>query len=263
MVEKYDIIGKAYNATRKADPYITGRIIHHIRPTKHGVYLDIGCGTGNYTTSLHGFGLKMIGIDPSQEMLKTARQRNGEIDWFHGKAESLPLKDKIIDGIVATLTIHHWQDLTKGFCEAFRVLKPGGRMVVFTSTPIQMKGYWLNHYFPNMLKDSILQMPSLEKVKQSIYDARLNITDTEIYYIKPNLQDYFLYAGKHNPQLYFDEKIRKGISSFSSLANEAEVTKGLQRLSKDIESGSINKVMESHSSSNNGDYLFIIAQKAS
>ncbi len=52
MQAKYDAIGTNYNQTRKADPYLTEQLLKHLNPTKEGVYLDIGCGTGNYTNAL-------------------------------------------------------------------------------------------------------------------------------------------------------------------------------------------------------------------
>lgn len=258
--EKYDKIGPGYNRTRKADPGLLERIWHHLAPGGGETFLDIGCGTGNYTRALHLKGLDITGVDPSGEMLNTARAQISDIRWCTGKAENIPLENASVNGALASLTIHHWSSLVQGFRELHRVLKPGGRVVIFTSTPQQMKGYWLNYYFPEMLADSMLQMPSLETVEQNILLAGMEVIATEKYFIQPSLQDLFLYSGKHRPQLYLDPVVRQGISSFSSLANTVEVKQGLQRLEKDIESGEISKVMESYRN-DEGDYLFIIACK--
>jgi hypothetical protein len=123
-----------------------------------------------------------------------------------------------------------------------------------------MQGYWLNHYFPKMLEDSIVQMPSLEVIQDALSDAGLVITGTKNYLIPDDQQDLFLYAGKNRPQLYLDAKVRKGISSFSALANADEVEQGLSRLKNDIEAGKFAAVKESFAN-DLGDYLFIIAQK--
>lgn len=69
-----------------------------------------------------------------------------------------------------------------------------------------------------------------------------------------------MYCGQQNPDLYFDENIRHGISSFSALANLDEVKKGLAQLRRDIDSGEINSVIKSYEN-NIGDYLYIIAKK--
>ncbi len=259
MKEKYDKIGIGYNSTRKADPFLIEKLFHHLNPKKEYKYLDIGCGTGNYTIALHQKGLSFIGIEPSSEMLKIAKSRNSSIEWFDGKVDFIPLDDNIFDGAIATLTIHHWKDLSIGFSELFRVLKTGATLVIFTATPKQMEGYWLRHYFPNMLEYSMLQMPKFELVEKKLNRGGFEIFKTEKYFVKPDLKDLFLYAGKHNPELYLNEKVRQGISSFSSLANYAEVANGLEKLKKDIASGQISKIIESYKN-NDGDYLFIIAK---
>tara|TARA_R110001592_G_scaffold321252_1_gene599729 strand:+ start:326 stop:1138 length:813 start_codon:yes stop_codon:yes gene_type:complete len=260
MEIKYDKTGTDYNLTRKADKYLTEQLIHHLKPTKSGKYLDIGCGTGNYTNELQKNGFQFIGIDPSEKMLEKAKLKNTEINWKIGSAENTELPKNYVEGIIGFLTIHHWTDLKNGFSELYRVLKPHGRIVIFTSTPKQMNGYWLNHYFPKMLSDSITQMPTLGSVETAMKDCGIELVGTEKYFIKPNLKDQFLYCGKQNPELYFDAQIRNGISSFSSLANQAEVKKGLSKLRNDIESGKIKNIIKSYEN-DFGDYLYIIGKK--
>ncbi|MCA0152063.1 class I SAM-dependent methyltransferase [Winogradskyella vincentii] len=261
MTAKYDKIGSDYNLTRKADTYLTKQLIYHLQPTKTGKYLDIGCGTGNYTNELQKKGFDFIGIDPSEVMLEKAKLRNSQVLWQIGSAENIGLPDSYVDGIIASLTIHHWTDLKTGFSELYKVLKPEGRIVIFTSIPKQMKGYWLNHYFPKMLLDSMVQMPTLENVKTAMNDARFEFLETHKYFIQPNLEDQFLYCGKTNPELYFDEQIRNGISSFSSLSNRSEVAKGLSQLKKDIDTGKVDEIIKSYEN-DFGDYLYIIGKKS-
>ncbi len=256
----YDEIGMDYNSTRKADPYLLSRMYHFLDPSPTGKYLDIGCGTGNYTISLQRKGMDMIGIDPSLEMLSKARLRNPNGEWLQGLAEKLVLENNSMDGILASLTMHHWKDLNQGFSEINRVLKAEGSFVMFTATPAQMKGYWLWHYFPQMLEDSCPVMPTFEKIEKCLAQNDLKIDQVEKYFIKDDLQDMFLYVGKNRPKLYFKPEVRSGISSFSALSNKAEVESGLKKLENDIVSGEIKKVMEQYESQD-GDYLFITAKK--
>lgn len=260
MSAKYNEIGINYNQTRKADPHLTMQLLKHLNPSKNALYLDIGCGTGNYTNALQDKGFQFIGVDPSIEMLKKAQSQNATVQWNIGSAEKTGLTQHSVHGIIGTLTIHHWTNLTRAFSELNYILKPNGKIILFTSTPQQMKGYWLNHYFPKMLEDSIIQMPSLETLEQAMTSARLKITTTETYNIKPDLQDQFLYCGKHNPKLYFDESIRHGISSFSALANKEEVETGLFSLRTDIDHGKIDEIIKSYNN-DFGDYLYIVAEK--
>lgn len=260
MKAKYDSIGKTYNQTRKADPFITETLLKHLSPNKDSLYLDIGCGSGNYTNEFQKKGFKLIGIDPSSEMLKKAKLQNPNIDWKLGSVEDLELGDLKIDGIIATLTIHHWEDLIKGMRKLSNVLNTNGKLVLFTATPEQMKGYWLMEYFPQIILNSIAQMPSLSVISEALQVSDISIIQSEEYFIKPDLKDLFLYCGKHNPELYFNSKVLAGISSFASLSNQSEVTEGLAKLRKDINSGNIERIMASYEN-DLGDYLFIKARK--
>ncbi len=260
MKAKYDSIGVQYNQTRKADKFLVGRLAYYLAPEKDGIYLDIGCGTGNYTIGLQAVNGRFTGVDPSEEMIKKARARNQDIDWQLGTAEQTAFPSEKFDGVIASLTIHHWTNLETAFVEMARVMKRGAKMVIFTSTPEQMKGYWLNHYFPKMLLDSMQQMPSLESVQNALEVSGLKVVHTEPYFIKPDLQDLFLYSGKFDPELYFRPEVRSGISSFADLANAEEVTKGLEQLRQDIDSSEINQVMKA-CENNLGDYLFIVVEK--
>jgi len=261
MGAKYDRIGFDYDKTRKADTYLFERLLHHLSPKKGKVYLDIGCGTGNYTNRFHQRGHTFIGIDPSVEMLTTARHRNPEIEWKTGTAEKTGLASRSVYGIIATLTIHHWTCLKTGFTELGRILHPGGKIVLFTSTPEQMNRYWLTHYFPKMMADSIHQMPTLKSIEKAMEQNKFALERMEKYFVKSDLQDKFLYCGKQDPKLYLDQSIRQGISSFSSLANRAEVEKGLNALKIDIKTGTIKQIIKSYEN-DLGDYLFLVGRSA-
>lgn len=260
MKAKYDQIGQHYDETRKADPYLVSRLLALLQPLADGQYLDIGCGTGNYTLALWQKGLSMQGIDPSGLMLARARNRSGAIAWSLGEAAFTGLDPDSLDGVIATLTTHHWPELEAGMVEMYRILKPSGKLVIFTSTPRQMQGYWLNHYFPQMMQKSMEQMPEKQRTLHALRHAGLSAIHLEPYEVKPDLEDLFLYAGKHRPGLYLHPEVRNGISSFSDLANRAEVEKGLQQLQADIQNGQISGVMAAYPSEE-GDYLFVVGEK--
>ena len=258
---KYNKIGQNYNQTRRADPQLTQNLFRHLRPKPSGIYLDIGCGTGNYTIALHQQkNVQFVGVEPSEKMLEIAKSKCPTIDWRYGTAEEIPLEDASMDGIMGTLTVHHWRDMGAAFTELYRVLKPAGRLVIFTSIPRQMKGYWLNHYFPMMLKKSIRQMPAFEVFEKYLKKSGFQDIGIEKYFIQEGLQDLFLYSGKYEPSFYLQPSIRKGISSFADLANQIEVEKGLLSLQKDIQSGHWESIRASYENEE-GDYLYVIAEK--
>jgi len=258
---RYDHIGKSYDTTRKADPYLADRMYHLLKnEVDDAQYLDIGCGSGNYTNELHLKGLKFIGIDPSQEMLSKAKVKNREIHWRKGKVENIELDDNSIEGVLVSLTMHHWDNLYRGFQEIARVLKPGARVVIFTTFPDQTDAYWLKHYFPLMIQESIAILPTKDEMMQAFDLAKIELLEQEPYFVQRGLQDLFLYSGKYNPEMYFNEKFRRGVSSFSLIAQQNEIDSGLSQLRADIDSGHFRKIADQHKN-DLGDYMFLVGRK--
>lgn len=259
---KYEKIGTNYNLTRSADKFITEKIYSFIKPNIYGLNLDLGCGTGNYTIALSEKGINFIGIEPSKKMLDIAKLKSKNIEWRMGSAENIPVGNETIENIIATLTIHHWSNLEKATEEIFRVMKPDGKLIIFTSCPTQMKNYWLNYYFPKMMGKSMDQMPNIDSIEKILKDHKFQILKRENYIVNNKLEDFFLFSGKERPEIYLEEKFRNGISSFSSLSNKEEVEKGLEQLRKDIETNKIQEIKRNYNS-NNGDYTFLVAKKTS
>jgi len=257
---RYDEIGAGYDDTRKADPYIASRIIHYLDAEDGDLCLDVACGTGNYTIEIAAkTNIRFNGIDQSEYMINIAKSKDRSIAWSICDAESLPFEDGRFSGAMCILAIHHFKDMKRALNEVFRVLSRG-RLVVFTAGRKQMEGYWLNEYFPEMMRTSTAVMPDIEEVSLAMKTAGFENIVTEKYEVKTDLQDWFLYCGKHRPEMYLDPNIRKGSSGFAVFSNKEEVERGLEGLSSDIESGRIKEVIESYRN-DNGDYLFIAASK--
>jgi len=255
---RYNTIGKDYNTTRRADPFIVERLYAMLAPIPAGIYLDIGCGTGNYLTAFSHKGLQFIGVDPSEVMLQQAKAKNDHTVFIQAKAESLSLPGAHFDGTIAVLTMHHWDDIGKGLMEVHRVLKPGAHMACFSFTPQQVMGYWLRHYFPEMIERSSRTIPAWNEMEQLLLNAGFSHVETEPYFIKEDLQDNFLYSHKTRPEQYLRQEIRNNISSFTSFSDRGEVAKGLLQLETDINSGKIKEIMKNYENEI-GDYLFIQA----
>jgi ubiquinone/menaquinone biosynthesis C-methylase UbiE len=256
----YDQIGRTYDVTRQADPYIASRLAALLDPRLGELYLDIGCGSGNYTSALAAAGLRMVGVDLSPVMLRSARRKLPPLAWVLSDASALPFHDRAFQGAVCTLALHHFSSISAVFAEVGRVVTLGGRFVAFTSTPEQMDAYWLNEYFPEAMKRSAQRMPSLDTVRIALSQAGFVIVDTEPYEVQKDVKDLFLYAAKHRPELYLDPHVRAGMSTFAGLASPDEITAGCARLAEDIASGRFRDVAN-RSRLDGGDYLFITAER--
>ncbi|PHJ65237.1 methyltransferase type 11 [Nostoc linckia z18] len=255
----YEQIGKSYDLTRRADPEIANRLAVKLQIKSDYSYLDVACGTGNYTLALAKHGGVWHGIDQSIKMIDAAKNKSNTIAWEVGEVETLPYVNGSFSGVLCTLAIHHFTALIPAFREIYRVLA-AGNFVLFTATPEQMRKYWLVEYFPEAMYKSAEQMPNLENVKYALKESGFELTDIEPYYIGENLQDLFLYSGKYHPEIYLDENVRSGISTFALLASAAEIATGCERLAADIDTGRITEIIKKYEN-NRGDYLFITAEK--
>jgi len=98
------------------------------------VVADLGCGTGQLAVTLAPFVARVIAVDRSPEMLHAARRRTGGtlsvVDVRGGELEALPVGDGEADLAVLNLVLHLVVDPAIVLGEAFRILSPGGRLVI-------------------------------------------------------------------------------------------------------------------------------------
>ena len=97
-----------------------------------GIVCDLGCGPGHIARYLQSRGLSICGVDLSLGMIEQARRLNPDIEFRQDDMRSLRVIDNSWAGIAAFYSIVNLPpgDVTEALREMFRVLQPGGRLLL-------------------------------------------------------------------------------------------------------------------------------------
>ena len=136
IAPRYDFLNRLLSMGQ--DKYWRKRAIDLLEPIRHERILDVATGTGDMVIEVakRNLSVQIFGIDFSQRMLDLGRikiaQRgyNQAVSLQIGSGECLPFADESFDGVICAFGIRNFADVQLGLREFFRVLKPGGRVVV-------------------------------------------------------------------------------------------------------------------------------------
>jgi len=159
----YNQLAEGYARFRRVHPQVFGELASAVHELQAARILEIGCGTGNYTHALQdAAGCRAWGLDPSAEMLKRAASHGGAAHFLMARAEELPLQNEYYDLLFSVDVIHHISDRPAYYKEAFRVLKPGGRVCTVTDSEAIIRGREpLALYFPETIEVEMRRYPPI------------------------------------------------------------------------------------------------------
>src|SRR5262245_42613655 len=122
---------------------------------------DLGCGTGQLTQQLAPFVGKVVAVDASAAMLRTARTRLGDlsnVEIRRGELESLPIEDRSLDAAFLVLVLPYVAEPAQIVGEAARALRPGGRLLLTDLMPHERSEYrqTLGHQWQGFAEEQVL-----------------------------------------------------------------------------------------------------------
>lgn len=145
---------------------------------KKATVLDIGCGNGQYTYMFSKFVNKIYGIDPSDLMLKSARNNkkifdSNNIRFYKGNDLNIPFSQKF-DIILYSYSLHFSSNVMKSLNNSYNLLKKNGILIIME--PIK------TFSIPKL-------NPGNEKFNKKIYEKKLNILKKTKNHIKKFIKD--------------------------------------------------------------------------
>ncbi|WP_459501579.1 class I SAM-dependent methyltransferase [Bacillus sp. C1] len=175
----HDANNKYTYASRKADSSWR-EMIQNIIDVNGKNIIDIGCGGGIYTKELALMGAnKVVGFDFSKKMLQAAAENCTSIQnisFIHGDAHKTPFANETFDIVISRAVIHHLHDIPKFLCEASRILKKDGILILQDRTiedctipgSIEhVRGYFFSVY-PKLIQIEEKRRPKAMHIQQLI-----------------------------------------------------------------------------------------------
>ena len=111
--------------------------VDNLEPCKNKDFLDVATGTADIALDIASRTTsRVVGIDFSTKMLQlgkdkiSAKSHNNTIQLIPGAAENLPLKNNSFDGAISAFGARNFANLNHGVSEIYRVLRPGGKIVI-------------------------------------------------------------------------------------------------------------------------------------
>jgi ubiquinone/menaquinone biosynthesis C-methylase UbiE len=117
------------------EPYALD-LVSRLQDKKYNDILEIACGTGRVTkhlaSSVNYDTLTATDLNPDMISIAKEKAQDKNIKWMQADAMELPFNDNSFDLVVIQFGIMFFPDKQKGLNEAFRVLKPGGKLIFNT-----------------------------------------------------------------------------------------------------------------------------------
>jgi ubiquinone/menaquinone biosynthesis C-methylase UbiE len=223
---------EVYRAARTLGPAamdVWTRAVRAMLPPAAAVerVLDLGCGTGRFTGWLAELlQAPVVGVDPSRRMLAEGEASGGGPTRFlAASAEALPLADRSVDLVFASMVYHHLRPQA-ALPEARRVLRGDGHLMIRNPTRESLSTFTYFRFFPEALAVDEARMPSRRGLIEACAAAGFALRDHEVvrqpfaadhadYYRKISLR------GLSGLVMISDEEFARGLREFAAYCQAA------------------------------------------
>jgi len=107
-----------------------------------GIVIEVGCGTGRFTSALAEHADTAVGVDIDREMLSLARRRNPQLAWVRADGRLLPFRDASFDIAVANTFLSSCRNPRLALAEMVRLLTTDGRLLIGELNPFSPWQLW-------------------------------------------------------------------------------------------------------------------------
>ncbi len=128
--------------------------------------LDVACGTGQFAIKIQKQNRDMLihGADSSPGMIKQALTKNKIVEWTLCPADKLDYLDNKFDIVTCSHAFHHFPNKDKAMAEMYRVLKPGGVLIIADGQKRNIWG-WLIFTIVELVEGNVHHTSKEERIK--------------------------------------------------------------------------------------------------
>jgi ubiquinone/menaquinone biosynthesis C-methylase UbiE len=187
MSPSFAEIAPRYDALRPLSTGDRARLEAMLREAElhaRDLVVEVGCGTGRLTLPLAAVSsARIMGVDAETKMLEVARAKDaaGRVEWVKGSAYRLPVGDGEAALVMMVMVVHLLRQRVRAFSEARRVLRPGGRLSLWTFTPRHVEEFYLNAYFPSIALIDSPRFPPVKTLTAELGRAGFGAVRAEVY----------------------------------------------------------------------------------
>jgi ubiquinone/menaquinone biosynthesis C-methylase UbiE len=107
-------------------------VLGMVKQIKPASVIDVCCGTGDQLRLFRQNGMKAMGIDRSEAMLKVAAQKSPQISCLKQDATAMAFTNQSFDTAIVSMGLHEtgWEQAQRILEEIHRILKPDGRLII-------------------------------------------------------------------------------------------------------------------------------------